>query len=96
MTKVRFENIGGKVNVRIEGHAGFRDKGDPVCAGCSILMHTLIKVMGDPKIYDETIPAAEIEFDATPENMIKFDTIMEGYKLISQCYPNHVQIWGEI
>lgn len=98
MTTITYENIGGVMSVRIEGHAGYATNGDPVCAACSILQHTLIRSLDDSELilYDDEIPASEVRFNATPKKMSVFDTILTGFRLLEECYPDNVKMRGEI
>lgn len=84
----------GKVEITIEGHAGFKTKNDIVCAGASILMYTMVENLeseGHVKI-DDSIPRTEIVFPATEENLLKYRALKKGFELLAEAYPDYVKV----
>lgn len=83
------------VSVTIKGHAGYRAKEDPVCAAASILMCAMIenfKESGQWRTEEIPEPIAEIRFQKTEENLMKYDAIRKGFEILEEEYPKNVKV----
>lgn len=99
----------GRVTVSVVGHAGHGPPGaDIVCAGASVLGYALLEALGREKLagrlrllqaHDVT---GDIRVTAAPrhgsEERIEaiVDTVLAGYALLANRYPEHVRIDGAV
>lgn len=89
-------------NLKIEGHAGFADKCDPVCAGVSTLAYTLIENLN---ILSDNLDTFDVQTDkgfaeitckpkegheATIESVLW--VILNGISALVQAYPDNVSL----
>lgn len=87
-----------KDGITVSGHAGYGDPGkDIVCAAVSALVETLIKsikeLTGDNITYDVSPGRVDIHYKSlSDESKILVDSFFTGICLISEQFPENVQI----
>jgi uncharacterized protein YsxB (DUF464 family) len=93
----------GFTGMKITGHAGYKKKNDPVCAGVSALGYALVGTLRSIKGLTFTkynIAKGEIDVQIEPiedENIkhgvnISFGTILIGLEMIQKGYPGNVKV----
>lgn len=93
MTRIKTKYMGERMLITMSGHAGYNPGNDIVCAAESILMRTLLEVLdGASARYEEKEAYIEIEAPVNPANILIWDTIRTGYKLLEKEYPKNVKI----
>ena len=105
MTKVYYREYYGKVLVSVEGHSGFAASGsDPVCAGISTLVYTLINSVLDEegdgrlklsrKVIRDGFALLEIEkFDFAKERTEGIlNTFLTGAMMLQESYPDYIRV----
>lgn len=105
MTTVEFTDIGGVLRLKADGHANWGGRGhDLVCAAESILAYTLVKNLLDAKdrgwleeldtdLWDGGVIAEAIpRQDAAAKIGTVFQTILTGYRLLAENYPENVEV----
>lgn len=105
MTTVEFTDTGGVLRLKADGHAGWGDSGrDLVCAAESILAYTLVKNLLNAKergwleeldtdIWDGGVMAEAVpRQDVTAKIYTIFQTILTGYRLLAENYPENVEV----
>lgn len=106
MIKVTFTEEGKKLSLRLEGHAGYAERGkDIVCASASILASTLAAIV---ESFDEVKPninlaegnttiECECEDEQTfigVKNVYNYTAI--GYVLLQYNYPQYVSLHTDL
>lgn len=96
MIVATFNEVGKKLSVRVEGHAGYAEHGkDIVCASASILAYTLASfVMNvDGSVVELASADTTIECETDDESIINaFDYAKRGYELLALNYPQYVKL----
>ena len=104
MLTVEFKIKEDGASLELNGHCEYAEKGkDIVCASASILCNTLAEVIEknrssfkQPPIIDIKSGNSVIEWQSRPEYVITFKnviyTIMTGFSLLAEKYPEHIQI----
>ena len=105
MTKVYYREYYGKTLVSVEGHSGFAEAGsDPVCAGISTLVYTLINSVLDEesdgrlklcrKVIRDGFALLEIEkFDFAKERTEGIlSTFLTGAMMLQEGYPDYIRV----
>jgi uncharacterized protein YsxB (DUF464 family) len=106
MLKVSFEQEGGKLSLKLEGHAGQADVGqDIVCASASILAYTVAQFVKDAFAMGSLKAPPEIKLEngdavisCEPTDVILYemqDCYMfaeVGYTLLAHNYPQYVEL----
>lgn len=102
MTTVQIQDEGAKVIIDITGHAGFYSGNDIVCAAVSSLSYTLMQRIRDMDDYGafnsvtiqrdsgEVHIIALVKKDYRSEFDITLVTVLTGFELLRQKYPNNV------
>lgn len=92
------------LSIKITGHAESAEAGkDLICASASILFYTLVEnieehsKIGDCKSQVKALEGdAEVKVVALPSHQEEianvFNTIMVGYEILSQDYPEYIRI----
>lgn len=101
--QVSYSEEKGFTRMKITGHAGYKKKNDPVCAGVSALGYALVGTLRSIEgltfaKYD--IAKGEIDIQIEPiqdENLrravnISFETILIGLQLLAKGYPDNVKV----
>ena len=96
-----------RASLIVDGHANFDDFGkDIVCASVSILTYTIAKVIDDNKSFGKIAENSVIRLDngkafinahcmgkeAYIDVLGHFETVLTGYKLIAEEYPQNVVV----
>lgn len=94
MIEIRAEEGTTEFRLILKGHAGYGNKGqDIVCAAVSALTYTLInhldKVTGAYRV-DQGEPMKIYAYGTGA--MAAYRTIMTGYEMIAEKYPDHVRL----
>lgn len=104
MTRVSTVTKGNKITIDIQGHAGFNPGNDIVCASASMLAYTLMQNLMDLTNvglleYCKTsekngILNIKVKTNNKGEAVVKIviKTIMTGYELLENQYPNNVSL----
>lgn len=106
MLKVRFEQKGGSLILRLEGHAGQAEIGhDIVCASCSILAYTVAQFVKDAEASGCLKAPAEVVLESghavisckpTDEMLIDMQNIYlfaeKGFSLLAHNHPQFVDL----
>lgn len=95
MTQVAYAIHDDEVTIEITGHAGFAEKGqDIVCSAISILIQTLAAHLDNvADRYECTMNEGYAYIYATGyEAKIAAETIMAGFYLLAENYPDYVSI----
>ncbi len=105
MTKVFYREYYDKLLLIAEGHSDFDESGrDIVCSAVSILVYTLSEMLKEEesdkrlKINKEIINDGYFHVEVEPFDYSKsrveaiFETIMLGFTLLSEEYPQNVRI----
>lgn len=102
MTEISYKCDGNLHHITIDGHAGFSTSGmDIVCSAVSILTYTLMENIAQLDIDSETdIKEGHVSITVlVPDNLNEkletlFNTILIGYELLEQSYPDYVRVGG--
>lgn len=105
MTVIQFTDRGGILRLRADGHAGWDGSGhDLVCASESILAYTLLQNLQEAESRGWL---KELQTDVWPGGIIAqaaprrgyrsavssiYRTILIGYRLLSENYPEYVRV----
>lgn len=101
MTEVKCRKEGREYTIDIEGHAGYRPGMDIVCSAASVLGYTLINALSDieaDRVNVNTYEDGELHINIVPAEKdsekvkIVIDTIMLGYELLAEQYPENVSV----
>lgn len=93
MTHIKTKYEGANMRITMTGHAGYNPGNDIVCAAESILMRTLLEGLEEASTkYDEKEAYVEIVAPVNPVNILIWDTIKKGYKLLEKKYPQNVKL----
>lgn len=96
MIVATFNEVGKKLSVRVEGHAGYAEHGkDIVCASASILAYTLAQFVmeAEGSFVDLASADTTIECETDDESIINaFDFAKRGYELLALNYPQYVKL----
>ena len=95
MTDITYYEDRDEISIRIKGHAGYADKGsDIVCSAISTLGQTLLAYLNvDHEKFDYSKRDGFIWCYAKGPNVkVSFHTIMAGFHLLEDNYPDHVKI----
>lgn len=93
MTHIKTNYEGANMRITMTGHAGYNPGNDIVCAAESILMRTLLESLeGASTRYDEKEAYVEIVAPVNPVNILIWDTIKKGYRLLEKKYPQNVKL----
>lgn len=96
--------VDGTYELSVKGHADYGEKGkDPVCAAVSALLYTACKAVSDSRemlLRDPITRLLEGDGYLFTKVKPKYEgniqrsiwTIMEGFELLSQAYPESVKI----
>lgn len=89
-------------NVKIEGHAKYADKSDPVCAGVSALTYTLIENMNvlSDKLENYVAETDKGFAEITCKPMEGYEpsietvlwVIMNGYSAMATAFPDNISL----
>jgi uncharacterized protein YsxB (DUF464 family) len=93
--------------VRIRGHAGFEPGKDIVCAAVSILTYTLAQKLTDLQAEQKVVCGISMESGNAEffvwvrcgheqEFETVLDTIITGFELLAEKYPEHVSIVSSV
>ena len=93
MIKITYNEMGGMMFLRAEGHAEFAPKGqDIVCAAVSALMQTLAYSLDSG-----TVTCADdrnlmvVQAKQGTDSLAKFELVTDGLILLADAYPEHVR-----
>lgn len=103
MLTVTFTETGGKLSLRLEGHAGYAEAGqDIVCASASILAYTLASIVDaygyevDPNI---SMESGDTIIECHCKDTVTFCKVADayyyakrGYALLAHNYPQYVRL----
>ena len=105
MTTVEFTQVGRLLRLKADGHAGWGESGhDLICAAESMLAYTLLENLRqaeqkgwleemDADIWDGGMFAEAVP---RPDSRIRvytiYRTVLTGYRLLAEQYPENVQI----
>ena len=103
MIHIKYDTV--RLTVKVEGHAGVAPQGkDIVCSAVSILTYTLAKAIEGMYNRDElneilkiNLESGNAEISISPRFAFRkdarliFDTICDGYELVAEDYPQHVE-----
>ena len=103
MIRIKYDSV--SLMIEIDGHAGKAPQGkDIVCSAVSALTYTLVRAIEGMYNRDELneIPTVRLEsgdanisisprFAFRKDARLIFDTICDGYELIAEDYPQHVE-----
>ena len=105
MIRVSSDRCIDRFIVSVEGHAGYSEKGeDVVCAAASVLAFTLYRAIslldeeGEVSLFSHSISKGDAEFDFTVKEralekaQAVVDSIMEGYLLLEDNFPECVRV----
>ncbi len=105
MTKVYYREYYGRALISVEGHSGFAPSGsDPVCAGISTLVFTLINSLTDEegdgrlklhrRVIRDGFALLEIEkFDFSKERTEGIlSTFLTGAMMLQESYPDYIRV----
>ena len=107
MIKVTYTEKGKKFSLRVEGHAGYAERGnDIVCASASILAYTLAQIVSDIERYGNLAFPTVVQMDSgdafisceaydDADLMVlksMFTFAIRGYALLAHNYPQYVEI----
>lgn len=102
MTQVSFNITDNKCVLQVEGHANYADRGtDIVCSAVSILSYTIAESIENIDAREKIIDIADghIYIEVAAEDVVSkavclvaFDTIMKGFELLAEYYPDNVRI----
>lgn len=93
MTHIKTNYEGTNMRITMTGHAGYNPGNDIVCAAESILMRTLLEGLEEASTkYDEKEAYVEIVAPVNPVNILVWDTIKKGYRLLEKKYPQNVKL----
>ena len=93
MTHIKTKCEGTNMRITMTAHAGYNPGNDIVCAAESILMRTLLESLeGASARYDEKEAYMEIVAPVNPVNILVWDTIKKGYRLLEKKYPQNVKL----
>ena len=95
MTEITYYEEHDEISVKINGHAGYAEKGsDIVCSAISTLGQTLLAYLNiDHDKFDYSLRDGYIWCYAKGPNVrIAFHTIMTGFHLLEDGYPDFVRI----
>ena len=90
MIQVTYNEVGDKMILRAEGHAGYAEKGkDIVCAAVSVLMQTLACSVGTCMGNDGK--GFSVVCKKSNDNIAKFELVTDGLLLLQREYPENVR-----
>lgn len=102
MTQISCRITENKCVLQVEGHANYARQGaDIVCSAVSILSYTIAESIenidakekiidiSDGHVYIEVCPLDIVSKTAC---LVVFNTILTGFKLLAESYPDNVQI----
>ena len=102
MTQVSFNITENKCVLQVEGHADYSSRGtDIVCSAVSILSYTIAESIENIEAKEKVIDIADghVYIEVTPLDvvskavcLIAFDTVMKGFELLAESYPDNVRI----
>lgn len=105
MTKISYRSKEGEHILSIMGHAGFAGCGtDIVCAGISALTYALLQTLckaeekGGLNHFSYLVQDGAASIRADPKEAARgslnaaVETVLTGYRMISDAYPEHVQL----
>ena len=105
MISVSCDRCTDRYIISVDGHAGHSEDGnDIVCAAASVLAFTLYRAVkmldeeGEISLFSHSISKGDAEFDFTVKEwaiekaQAVVDSIIEGYLLLEENYPECVQV----
>lgn len=102
MIQIEKKREGGRIVLDVRGHAGYAEMGkDIVCAACSTLICTLLGQMQRLEDREEAVLCENIQEAGhcrmalelcSPEAKASYDTIMTGFQMLADSYPDYVSI----
>lgn len=106
MITVTFTEMGNKLSLRVEGHAGYAEHGkDIVCASASILAYTVAQFVMEAEHSGDLESSAEIRLESgdtiiscepcedtynAAQNVYLFAKM--GYAILAHNYPHYVRL----
>lgn len=107
MTTARFNRKGGGYDITITGHADFNPGLDIVCSAVSMLTYTLMQCLSDAEdkgcLTECSIntKSGDVYISVKPEQFYRkllentVDTIITGFELLADKYPDNVKLFHE-
>lgn len=97
MIIVRQEERGNSFRVEVTGHAGYAKTGekDMVCAAATILIRALAEIVDESGHGQQVLaPGDSVVRGSGHEEYLAYKTVMTGFRLLEQNYPDNLQIRG--
>lgn len=95
MTEVKHYSDDHKFILEIRGHSGYAESGkDIVCAAVSTLMYALASYVSKSKCESKVNIRNGYAYISCKGAMEAYKTVMEGYNMLSESYPENVQLIG--
>lgn len=102
MTNVRLVEDKNRIQLTVRGHANYSEGDDIVCSACSTLATTLATIISNldidavVEVSSGDVTISILKRDATSELMHYIYFAMEGFTLLSESYPENVNLeeWG--
>lgn len=97
MIIVRQKESGDSFRVEVTGHAGYAKTGekDMVCAAATILIRALAECVEETGQGQQVLaPGDSMVSGSGQEAYLAYKTIMTGFRLLEQNYPDNLQIRG--
>lgn len=97
MIIVRPKESGDSFCVEVTGHAGYVKPGekDMVCAAATILIRALAEIVDETGHGQQVLAhGASMVRGSGHEEYLAYKTIMTGFRLLEQNYPDNLQIRG--